>query len=174
MAKAKSKSTPATQQQRNSMKFKPIGALFDWDNETWALTFLPRIRLASAFLNNDERSLEEIMADCVKGGLAPDQASDQASKMDGALTPYVGRPIADYVLDRGPPTNTIDMGANKRGFQWQLTRQTAGALVPISGLVVTVPPGQQQCTVSLIASTTKKSPALSDWIIESWRWNGEC
>jgi hypothetical protein len=72
MAKAKSKSTPATQQQRSSMKFKPIGALFDWDNETWALTFLPRIRLASAILNNDERSLEEIMADCAKGGLAPD------------------------------------------------------------------------------------------------------
>jgi hypothetical protein len=103
-----------------------------------------------------------------------DQASDQSSKMDGARTPYVGRIIADYVLDRGPATNTIDMGANKRGFQWQLTAQTPGAVVPISGMMVTVPPGQKSCTVSLVASTTKPSPALSDWIIESWRWNGAC
>jgi hypothetical protein len=94
--------------------------------------------------------------------------------MDGALTPYVGRTVADFVLDRGPPTNTIDMGPNKRGFQWLVTAQTAGAVVPVSGMLVTVPPRQQSCSVSLIASTTKKSPALSDWIIESWRWNGEC
>jgi hypothetical protein len=56
--------------------------------------------------------------------------------MDGALTPHVGKTVADYALDRGPPTNTIDMGANKRGFQSQLTGQTAGAVVPVSGMLV--------------------------------------
>jgi hypothetical protein len=60
------------QAQRNSLTFNPVETLFDWDNETWALTFLPRIRLASALLNNDERGCEKIMADCVRGGLAPD------------------------------------------------------------------------------------------------------
>jgi hypothetical protein len=107
------------------------------------------------------------------GCVADHQAADQAARMDGALTPYVGRTIADYVLDRGPATNTIDMGANKRGFQWHLTEQTAGAVVPLSGMLVAVPPGQKSCTVALVASATKPSPALSDWVIESWR-NGAC
>jgi hypothetical protein len=102
------------------------------------------------------------------------QELQQKTKMESALTPYVGRSIADFMIDRGPSTSTIDLGPNKRAFQWKITGQTAGAVVPLSGMLVTVPPQQQTCTVSLIASTTKKSPAMSDWIIESWRWNGEC
>jgi hypothetical protein len=98
----------------------------------------------------------------------------QKTKMESALTSYVGRSIADFMIDRGPSTSTIDLGDNKRAFQWKITGQTAGAVVPLSGMLVTVPPQQQTCTVSLIASTTKKSPAMSDWIIDSWRWNGEC
>lgn len=100
--------------------------------------------------------------------------ADQNQKMQSALDRYVGRSIADFALDRGPPTNTIDMGANKRGFQWQITGQSAGAVVPVSGMLVAVPPRLQTCIVSFAASTTKPSPALSDWIIESWRWNGAC
>jgi hypothetical protein len=46
--------------------------------------------------------------------------------------------------------------------------------VPLGGLLVTVPPEQQTCTVSFVATTSKGSPALSDWIIESWRWIGAC
>jgi hypothetical protein len=95
-------------------------------------------------------------------------------KMQSALQPYVGRSIADFALDHGPPTNTIEMGGNERGFQWQITGQSAGAVVPVSGMLVAVPPQQRTCLVSFVASTTKPSPTLSDWIVESWRWNGAC
>jgi hypothetical protein len=64
------------------------------------------------------------------------------------------------------------MGANKKGFQWVITGQTAGAVVPLSGMLITVPPRQQTCMVSLIASSNKTSPTLSDWTIESYEWSG--
>jgi hypothetical protein len=54
---------------------------------------------------------------------------EQSNKMAAKLNPYVGRSVADVALEHGPPTNTIDMGANKRGFQWQYTGQSAGAVV---------------------------------------------
>ena len=50
----------------------------------------------------------------------------QRNKMEAALSPWVGRSIADYVLSRGPPTNTVNLGPDKRGFQWVLT----GVAVP--------------------------------------------
>src|ERR1700730_9968309 len=49
----------------------------------------------------------------------------QKTRMESALTPYVGRSIADFMLDRGPATNAIDMGGNKRAFQWRITGQTS-------------------------------------------------
>jgi hypothetical protein len=101
-------------------------------------------------------------------------AQIQAKRNEAILAPYVGKSIADYALDRGPPTNTIDMGANKRGFQWVLTGQSPGAIVPLNGALIAVPARQQTCMISFVASTTKPSPALSDWIIESWHWNGDC
>jgi hypothetical protein len=111
---------------------------------------------------------------CLLSGCVADQQAIQATKMRDALTPYIGRSIADYVVDRGPPTTTVDLGGNKRAFQWQISGQTAGAVVPISGALIAVPPRQQTCMVSLVASARKQSPALSDWIIEDWRWNGAC
>jgi hypothetical protein len=46
--------------------------MFDWDNETWALTWLPRIRLATLLLNRDDVEGEKTMAGIVEDGLAPD------------------------------------------------------------------------------------------------------
>jgi hypothetical protein len=111
---------------------------------------------------------------CLLSSCIADQQAIQATRMRDALTPYIGRSIADYVVDRGPPTTTVDLGGNKRAFRWQITGQTAGAVVPISGALIAVPPRQQTCMVSLVASAAKQSPALSDWIIEDWRWNGAC
>ena len=101
-------------------------------------------------------------------------ADQQNRKMDAALTPFVGKSVADFALAHGPPTNTIDMGLHKKGFQWVITGQTPGAVVPVGGTLVTVPSRQQTCRVSLVANSTKPSPALSDWIIESSQWNGDC
>jgi hypothetical protein len=101
-------------------------------------------------------------------------ADQQNKKMESALTPYVGRSVAEFALAHGPPTNAIDMGANKKAFQWVITGQTAGAVVPLGGTLVTVPPREQTCRVSLVANAYKPSAALSDWIVESWQWNGAC
>lgn len=95
--------------------------------------------------------------------------------MEARLAPYVGRSIADVVIDHGPPTTSINMGGNKRAFQWQNNGQTAGAVVPISGALIAVPSQQRIiCLISFIATTRKPSPAMSDWIVESYRWNGAC
>jgi len=119
------------------------------------------------------RAFLAVMASAVAvGGCA---AQLQTNKMEKALSPYAGRSIADFALDYGPPANTIDLGTNKRGFQWVKTGQSPAAVLPLStGALIGVPSHLQTCTVSLVASTIKPSPALSDWIIESWRWNGEC
>ena len=94
--------------------------------------------------------------------------------MDTALSPFVGKSIADFALAHGPPKDTINMGPNKRGFQWVITGQSAGAVVPVGGALVAVPPRQQTCMVSLVANSIKPSSVLSDWIIESWQWSGAC
>jgi hypothetical protein len=107
----------------------------------------------------------------VLSGCAGEQ---QQLKMESALTPYVGRSIADYVLDHGSPTSTLDLSSNKRAFQWLITGQSAGAVVPLGGMLVAVPPQPQTCLVSLVASASRPSPTLSDWTVESWRWNGRC
>jgi hypothetical protein len=74
-------------------------------------------------------------------------------RMHATLNPYIGRTIADYALDHGPPTNIVDLGPGKKGFQWLAT---------------------ETCTVSITAHATKPDPALSDWVIEHWRWQGKC
>ena len=106
--------------------------------------------------------------------LALTGCASNASNMDARLTPYVGRSIADVILDHGPPTTSIDMGANKRGFQWQKNGATPGAVVPISsGALITVPSERQiACLISFTATTNKPTPAMSDWIVDGYRWNG--
>ena len=94
--------------------------------------------------------------------------------MTRSLNSYVGKSVADVALDRGPPINTIDLGPNKRGFEWQITTETPEVAKPAPGsnIAATVPPSQQICLVSFVASTTNSSPSLSDWIIESSQWKG--
>ena len=102
------------------------------------------------------------------------EAQRQATRMETALNPWIGQSIADYVVTRGPPTTSIDLGGNKRAFQWQMTRQTPAAVVPLAGSLIAVPSREESCMVSMVASSNKPTPALSDWIIERWSWNGAC
>jgi len=94
--------------------------------------------------------------------------------MTRSVNSYVGKSIAAVVLDRGPPTNTIDMGPNKRGFEWQIATETPEVATPAPGssIAATIPPSQQICLVSFVASTANPSPSLSDWVIESSQWKG--
>jgi hypothetical protein len=82
--------------------------------------------------------------------------------------------VADVALDRGLPTNTIEMGTNRRGFEWEITteRPERASPAPGSNIAATVPASQDTCLVSFVASTAKSSPSLSDWIIESSQWKG--
>jgi hypothetical protein len=102
------------------------------------------------------------------------QHQEQQSRMTRSLNAYVGKSVADVALDRGPPTNTIDMGPGKRGFEWEITTETPEVAKPAPGssIAATVPASQQTCLVSLVAWTTNPSPSLSDWIIESTQWKG--
>jgi hypothetical protein len=81
----------------------------------------------------------------------------QQESMAGALDRYIGRPVADFASDHGEPTSSmIETGDRKAAFRWVLT-------------------GQRQCTVILDAATTNGAkPALKDWTILSWRWDGAC
>jgi hypothetical protein len=102
------------------------------------------------------------------------QHKEQQGRMTRSLNAYVGRSVADVTLDRGPPTNAIDMGPDKRSFEWQITTERPERALPAPGsrVAATLPPGQETCLVSFVASTTKSSPTLSDWIIESTQWKG--
>jgi hypothetical protein len=87
----------------------------------------------------------------------------------------IGKAIADYALDHGPPTDTIDIGGNKRGFQWVITGQSPAAIVPLSGALIAVPSHQQICTASLVASTTKAVSGIVRLDNRRLaRWNGTC
>lgn len=102
------------------------------------------------------------------------EAQQLASSGNFALNPWIGRSVADFVVQRGPPATSIDLGGNKRAFQWRMTRQTLAAVIPLGSALVGVPPREESCLVSLVASSSKVSPTLSDWTIEKWNLNGAC
>jgi hypothetical protein len=100
----------------------------------------------------------------------------QQTKMKEALDPYIGRTIADYVIARGPPQQQTDLGPSQRLFEWIMTEETPGVamIMPGSNMVVSRPPGTRSCTVAFVAKGPGANAALSQWIIESYRWNGAC
>jgi hypothetical protein len=55
--------------------------------------------------------------------------------LDAALT---SRSVADFALARGPPTNTIDMGANKKGLSVGDYRRNRGSRCSSLGMLITV------------------------------------
>lgn len=110
---------------------------------------------------------------CLLTGCVSDREKQQ-TRMTDVLGPYIGRPISDHILAKGPPTSVVEVNPRKRLYQWVLTRQRPGAIIPVSGVLIAVPSQQESCMVSFITSTQKSAPALDDWIIESWKWNGAC
>lgn len=98
----------------------------------------------------------------------------QQEKMQASLSRWANHSIAEYALNYGPPTANFEMGAGRRAFQWQITGQTAGAAIPINGMLIYRAPQQTSCMVSFVASTTSKAPTLADWMIGEWSWQGNC
>ena len=115
-----------------------------------------------------------VLAACFVVMNCASETQQRTAAMEAKLNPLIGHSIADAVIGHGPPTSQIDLGANKRLFQWQGTTNTPGAVLPIGGALVAVPSQQKNCIISLIAVSTKPSPSLLDWIVESYSWNGVC
>jgi hypothetical protein len=105
---------------------------------------------------------------------AVQEHKEQQARMSRSLDGYMGKSIADVTAERGTPTSTIELAPNRRSFQWEMTTETPerAAAAPGSQMAVILPKGEQTCVVTIVASTTAPSPALSDWIVESTQWKG--
>ena len=103
-------------------------------------------------------------------------ADIQRDRMTNALNAWMGRSVAEFALERGNPTEIIDLGPNRRGFRWVLTEATpsVAAMLPGTNMLVSRAPGTRSCTISLDASSQNPSVSLADWRIEHWGWNGAC
>jgi hypothetical protein len=67
--KASKSATPA---ERATLTFPAINAQFNWNNESWAETYLPHIRVAVLTLRRDDKELEKLMAHFAKDGVVPE------------------------------------------------------------------------------------------------------
>lgn len=65
------KKQPATQAERDAVRFAAIKAEFDWTNEEWAETWLPWIRMAAVHVHSDDELMKEGMRSLVAEGQAP-------------------------------------------------------------------------------------------------------
>ena len=94
------------------------------------------------------------------------------------LASYVGKPVTEPILDYGPPTSVLELGENRRAYQW--ARVNSG-VVPITspsystvygpGGVATVNttttsyiPYSENCVYTLTA--TRSGDA---WIVDGYR-----
>ncbi|MEQ9345615.1 MAG: hypothetical protein RIG26_04135 [Thalassospira sp.] len=65
---------------------------------------------------------------------------------------YIGKSIQEPILDYGPPINVIELGDDRRAYQWNIV---TGGVVPVSGpSTTTYVPYSDSCVHTL---TAKKS-----------------
>lgn len=100
----------------------------------------------------------------------------QQSTMKRLLDVYIGHSIAEFSVIHGTSQSTIDFSATEKAFQWEITQETTGVsmLMPGTNMIVSRGPQTLVCRISMIATTSKKSPSLGDWIITRWSWQGAC
>lgn len=85
-----------------------------------------------------------------------------ASCASQMLESYVGKSITEAELDLGPPVNVVELGADRRGYQWAVTNSD---YVPIvTPTTTTYLPYSTDCIYTLLAS--KRG---SDWIVDGFR-----
>jgi hypothetical protein len=119
-------------------------------------------------------SFSEYLITMIAAGALCACTGSKQDTMKLTLNPWIGRSIGDYVDQRGPPTNTQDLGPGRARFQWITGEVKPSAMPPTGSNIVVVPPSASSCLVSLMATTTSPNPGLGDWIIESWSLNGTC
>lgn len=91
---------------------------------------------------------------------------------------YVGKSITEPMLDYGKPANVIDLGDNRRAFQWSIdqsgvmpittpstgTIYGSGGWAQVTTTSTTYVPYSQNCLYTLTA--TKSG---NDWIVDGFR-----
>jgi hypothetical protein len=61
---------PATQEERDALRFEAIKADFNWTNDDWGTTWLPWVRISAVTVNNDDVTLKDLMQQFVATGEA--------------------------------------------------------------------------------------------------------
>ena len=98
----------------------------------------------------------------------------QSTRMESALSRYVGKSIADIAIARGPAQSDFEIAKGTKVFQWVSYGQAPGMSAVMNNMMITRPGAQLVCRVSFTAKTDKPQPTLADWQIVSWRWEGHC
>lgn len=86
------------------------------------------------------RNLVVVMCFAILGACATD-----------VLQGYIGKPITEAILDNGPPTNIVELGDNRRAYQWDVTK---AGIVPITAPSTTYVYGSGISATATITSTT--------------------
>ena len=100
--------------------------------------------------------------------------ADQQTRMETALTPWIGQSVASYVAVHGDPTTSVALNEHTTAFRWVMTGSSTGAVIPVMGTLMVVPPRQLQCMVAFQATTSAKTPQLKDFTITKYTWEGVC
>jgi hypothetical protein len=101
-------------------------------------------------------------------------AQQQQERMSGVLNRHIGSSIANFVAERGYPSSQVKLSDRETAFRWIFTKQGAGAVLPMGGSLIVVPPSQLTCVVTFTAASNLKKPELKDWIISNYNWQGAC
>jgi hypothetical protein len=98
------------------------------------------------------------------------------AKVHDKLDSYLNKPVSELALVLGPPTTQFATGNRQMAFQWEHYDEaySPGIAVPVgNSLIYSAPHSQQrECRVSVVALTSSPNPNQGDWIIKSWRYNG--
>lgn len=94
--------------------------------------------------------------------------------MTGAMDKWIGQSVASYVGEFGNPTSSVKLDDQTSAFRWLYSGQGPGAVVPVMGTLMVVPPRQLQCTVVFKATSNVQNPELKDFTIKSYEWQGNC
>ena len=63
-------------------------------------------------------------------------AGPKQNPLKSTLNAWIGRSIADFMDQRGQPTNTMDMGQGRARFQWVTGDVKPSSMSPAGGLVL--------------------------------------
>ncbi len=101
-------------------------------------------------------------------------AQQAQERMNLTLSSWVGRNVAEFAIQYGRPTDFVKISNNVAVFRWTTYSQTAGAVVPIGGIMAVVPSRSLACNVRLTAASKVGSNELRVWTIQRYQFDGYC